>query len=581
MMLRRSRGLVALACAAGLLSAVPAAATAAPSDEVDLRVLAANDFHGNLEPPTGSSGALPDSQGVSTPVGGAAYLATHLRHLRAGRRNTVAVHAGDAIGGTPLISGLFRDEPAIESLGAMGLNIAGVGNHEYDEGTKELLRIDRGGCHPTDGCFDEDGYSGAPFPFLAANVLNRRTNLPMLPPVAIRRYQGVPVGFIGVTLEGTPEIVAAGGIQDVRFANEVSSVNTWTKVLRAAGVKAIVVLVHQGGFTTGRPDECAPGSRDASGLTGPIVDLAQRFSSDVDVVVSGHTHWAYVCELADPSGRDRFVTSSSSFGRAITVLDLKLSKRTRDVIRAKSTAQNHLVTRTVEPDPQQQTIIAKWQAKVGPIASRVVGRITADITRAPGGARDKESSLGNLIADAQHDQTSTPALGGAVAAFMNPGGVRADLTYAGSPTGGADGEVTYGELYSVQPFGNNLVTMTLTGAQIDTLLEQQWTPQPGGSVRFLFLGISDSVRYAYSASAPIGSRIDPASITIAGQPISASASYRVTVNSFLADGGDGFTVLREGTDRLTGAIDTDAFEGFLATRSPVAPASANRVTVLP
>lgn len=578
---RRTRGLVALAAAAILLPVLPADATAAPVREVDLRVLAANDFHGNLEPPTGSSGVLPDSQGVSTPVGGAAYLATHLRQLRDGHRNTVTVHAGDAIGGSPLISGLFHDEPAIESLDAMGMNIAGVGNHEFDEGTKELLRMDRGGCHPVEGCFDDEGYAGARFPFLAANVLTRRTGLPMLPPVAVRMYQGVPVGFIGVTLEGTPEIVAAQGIKDVRFANEVTQANRWTKVLRVVGVKAIVVLVHQGGFTTGRPDECGPGSRDGAGLTGPIVDLAKRFSSDVDVVVSGHTHWAYVCKIADPAGRERYVTSSSSFGHAITAIDLKLSTRTRDVIRDKTEVHNHLVTRTVPADPQQQAIIAKWNAKVAPIAGRVIGSITGDITRAAGGARDKESSLGNLIADAQQEATSTPQLGGAVAAFMNPGGVRADLTYASSPGGGADGEVTYGEVYSVQPFGNNLVTMTLKGSQIDTLLEQQWTPQSDGSVRFLFLGISDSVRYAYSASAPVGVKVDPATITINGQPISPTADYRVTVNSFLADGGDGFTVLRDGKDRLTGAVDLDAFEAYVTAHSPVAPASANRVTVLP
>ncbi|MBJ7472933.1 MAG: bifunctional metallophosphatase/5'-nucleotidase [Solirubrobacteraceae bacterium] len=572
-----------VAALTALAFAAPATAAPAntPAQEVDLRVLAANDFHGNLEPPTGSSGSLPDSQGIATPVGGAAYLATHLRQLRTGKKNTVAVHAGDAIGGTPLLSGLFRDEPAIDSLNAMGMNIAGVGNHEYDEGTKELLRMDRGGCHPVDGCFDEDGFSGAKFPFLAANVITRKSGLPMLPPVTVKLYNGVPVGFIGVTLEGTPEIVAAEGIKTVRFENEITSVNRWTKVLRLLGVKAIVVLIHQGGFSTGGPNECGPGTRDGSNLTGEIVDLAKGFSSEVDVVVSGHTHWAYVCEIPDPAGNPRLVTSSSSFGRAITVLDLKLNKKTGDVIRSKSTATNHLVTRNVEADPTQTALIAKWQAKVGPIAGRVVGKITADITRAPGGARDKESSLGNLIADAQWKQTEASGSGGAQLALMNPGGVRADLTFAASPNGGADGEVTYGELYSVQPFGNNLVTMTLTGAQIETALEQQWTQTNPTTVRQLFLGISDSLRYTYSASGPVGNKIDPASITLGGAPLNPTATYRVTVNSFLADGGDGFLVLKDGTDRVTGAIDVDAFEDYVTERSPVAPASANRVTVLP
>lgn len=573
----------AAAALTALALAAPAGASAAakPAQEVDLRVLAANDFHGNLEPPTGSSGTLPNSQGVATPVGGAAYLSTHLRNLRAGHKNTVAVHAGDAIGGSPLLSGLFHDEPAIDSLNAMGMNIAGVGNHEFDEGTKELLRMDRGRCHPVEGCFDEDGFQGAKFPFLAANVITRRTGLPMLPPVTVKTYGGVPVGFIGLTLEGTPEIVAAEGIKDVRFDDEIKSVNLWTKVLRAVGVKSIVVLIHQGGFTTGGPNECAPGSRDGSGLTGEVADLAKGFSSDVDVVVSGHTHWAYVCEVTDPAGRDRFVTSSSSFGRAITVLDLKLDKRTGDVIRSKTTANNHLVTRDVAADPTQQAIIAKWQEKVGPIAGRVVGRITADITRAAGGARDKESSLGNLVADAQLAATQAAGDGGAQLALMNPGGVRADLTYAASPGGGADGEVTYGELYTVQPFGNNLVTMTLSGAQIETALEQQWTQTNPTTVRQLFLGISSGLTYAYSTAGPVGDKIDPASIKLNGTTLDPTATYRVTVNSFLADGGDGFLVLDEGDDRVTGAIDVDAFEDYFAANSPVAPAPANRVTILP
>ena len=577
--LRRTRLLGAAALAALMLGA-PAASHAAPPApaDVDLRVLAANDFHGNLEPPTGSSGVLPDSQGVSTPVGGAAYLATHLGQLRAGHKNTVSVHAGDAIGGSPLLSGLFHDEPAIESLDAMGLNIAGVGNHEYDEGTKELERIDRGGCHPVEGCFDDDGYQGAKFPFLAANVVTKRTGLPHLPPVEVRRYGGVPVGFIGVTLKGTPEIVAAAGIKDVRFDDEVKTVNNWTKVLRLLGVKAIVVLIHQGGFTTGGPNECGPGTRD-SGLTGDVADLSKRFSTDVDVVVSGHTHWAYICNVPDPAGKPRLVTSSSSFGRAITVLDLKLSKRTGDVVRSTSTANNHLVTRTVTPDATQLAIIDKWKAKSGPIANRVVGSITADITRSA--ARDKESSLGNLIADAQLHETAQSGSGGAQLALMNPGGVRADLTYAPSPTGEAPGEVTYGELYSVQPFGNNLVTMTLTGEQVETALEQQWTETSPGVVRHLFLGISDGLTYSYSASAPLGNKIDPASIKLNGTTISPTAKYRVTVNSFLADGGDGFGVFELGTERLTGAVDLDAFQHYVEEESPVAPAPANRVTVLP
>jgi 2',3'-cyclic-nucleotide 2'-phosphodiesterase (5'-nucleotidase family) len=574
----RRLGAAAVALAA-LAIAAPMSAHAAASPTVPLRMLAINDFHGNLEPPTGSSGSLPGPGGAPTPVGGAAYLATHLRQLREGHHNAVTVAAGDDIGASPLISGLFHDEPTIDALNAMGVNVSSVGNHEFDEGTSELLRMDRGGCHPTEGCFDDDGFDGAKFRYLAANVLTRKTGLPLLPPVTVKSYGGIPVGFIGLTLKGTPNIVSAAGIKAVRFDDEVKTVNAWSRVLRLTGVKAIVVLVHQGGFTTGSPNECGPGTRDGAGLSGDVVDLAKRFSSDVDVIVSGHTHWAYVCNVPDPAGHPRLVTSASSFGRAISVFDLQLSKKTRDIVRDQTVVNNQLVTRDVAPDPFQQSLIAKWSAKVGPISGRVAGKITADITRAAGGARDAESSLGNVVADAQLHETE--GNGGAQIALMNPGGVRADLTYAGSPGSGADGEVTFGDLYTVQPFGNNLVTMTLTGAQLETALEEQWTQSSPGTVQHLFLGISDGLTYAYSEDAPVGDKIDPASIELNGTPISPTAAYRVTVNSFLADGGDGFTILKSGTDRLTGSVDLDALEHYVTEKSPLAPAPTNRVTVLP
>ncbi|MGD9694058.1 MAG: bifunctional UDP-sugar hydrolase/5'-nucleotidase [Thermoleophilia bacterium] len=577
--------------------------SAATPKTVDLQLLSFNDYHGHLQPPTGNDGLLvtaPGTPPVTTPAGGVEYLTTHLRRLRQGHRNTLTVAAGDLIGGSPFLSGLFKDEPSVETLNTLGLDVSSVGNHEFDEGVTELLRMQYGGCHPVEGCYDPDGYSGADFNWLAANVTYKdgvavakpanaprygawwrttRTGRTVLPPTAVKRVGGVKVGFIGMTLESTPTLVAQAGIRDVDFHDEVETANLAAKDLRRRGVKAIVVLLHEGGLPpTGVPYDYVCNDGTTLGLTGPIVEIAQNLSPSIDFVVTGHTHQPYTCNIPDPAGRDRWVTSASSFGRVITETNLKLDRRTGDVIRDSVTTANHAVTRDVAADPIQTATIAKWEGLSAPIANRVVGDITGDIARSV--TRDTESSLGDLIADAQLAATAAPGDGGSVAAFMNPGGVRADLTFAGSAAGEGDGKVTYGESFTVQPFGNLLVTMDLTGAQIDTLLEQQWTTDPARAA-FLYLGVSQGFAYSWSASAPVGAKVDPASITINGTPVDPAATYRITVNSFLADGGDGFTVLREGANRAGGGVDLDAFNAYLTANSPVTGPVPNRGTRLP
>ena len=482
-------------------------------------------------------------------------------------------------------------------MNTLGLDLSGVGNHEFDEGVPELLRMQYGGCHPVEGCFDADGYSGARYRYLAANVAYKpgvsvtppagaprygvwwrkgpggRT---VLPPTAIRRVGGVKVGFIGMTLESTPTLVAQAGIRDVDFLDEIVTANAAAKDLGRRGVKAIVVLLHEGGLPpSGAPFDYACNAGGAAALSGPIVAIAQGLSPAIDMLVTGHTHQPYTCNIPDPAGHDRWVTSAASFGRVITDTELQLNTRSRDVIRSSVTTVNHAVTRDVPADPAQTATIAKWSGISAPVANRVVGSITADITRSL--SRDTESSLGDLIADAQLAATAGAGDGAAVMAFMNPGGVRADLTTPQSPAGEGDGNVTYGEAFTVQPFGNLLVSMTLTGTQIDTLLEQQWTTDPARAA-FLHLGVSEGFAFSWSASAPVGQKVNPASITLNGVAIDPAASYRVTVNSFLADGGDGFTVLREGTDRIGGGGDLDAFVAYLTANSPVTGPTPNRAT---
>ncbi len=596
---RRGRAAASGVLAAGALLAAGAFGTSADArpKPVDLQILSFNDYHGNLDVPTGSNAMLP-GQGT-TVFGGSQYLATTLKGLRSGKKHSLTVAAGDLIGASPIVSGLFHDEPSVESLNALGLDISSVGNHEFDEGVTELLRMQYGGCHPVEGCFDEDGYAGADFPWLAANVaynggvkapkpvhgygswFKRRTGRTVLPPTWTTQVEGVTVGFIGMTLEGTPELVAQAGIKDVTFRDEVATANLAARDLRQRGVRAIVVLVHEGGLPpTGAPyDFPCTGATGAAAISGPIVDIAQNLDPSIDLVVSGHTHQPYTCRIPDPKGNPRWVTSAMAFGRLVTETNLQLDRRTEDVIRSSVTSVNRPVVRTTA-DPTLQGIVDRWNTIAAPIANRPVGTITADITRSV--TRDTESSLGDLIADAQLDRT-TP--NGAQLALMNPGGVRADLTYAQSGTEG-DGNVTYGEAFAVQPFANLLVTMTLTGAQIETVLEQQWTQQfdaqgNPATVRFLHLGVSQGLTYSWSASAPLGNKIDPSTIKLDGSTIDPAATYRVTVNSFLADGGDGFLELRNGTNRTGGGVDLDEFVAYLGLNSPVTGPTPNRVTPLP
>ena len=602
----RRRGLAATVVGAAALlclQALPAAAHPrhhhAPPKPVDLQILSFNDYHGYLEPPTGSDGTVLGSTGA-IPAGGSEYLTTHLRELRQGHKNTLTVAAGDLIGGSPFLSGLFKDEPSVETLNNMGLDVSSVGNHEFDEGVPELLRMQYGGCHPVEGCFDADGYSGAKYDYLAANVTYKKgvkvtapkhakrygswfkksTGRSVLPPTTVKTVKGIKVGFIGMTLEGTPELVAQSGISNVDFHDEVVTANLAAKDLRRQGVKAIVVLLHEGGLpASGSTFDFNCNSGSSAGISGPIIDIAQNLSPTIDMLVTGHTHQPYTCNIPDPAGQPREVTSASSFGRVITETELKLDPRTKDVIRSSVTSVNRAVTKDVAPAADQTATIARWKGLSAPIANRVIGSITGDIVRSV--TRDGESSLGDLIADAQLAATSAAGAGGSQMAFMNPGGVRTDLVYAGSAVGEGDGNVTYGESFTVQPFGNLLVSLDLTGAQIDTMLEQQWVTQTDGSVRFLHLAVSNGFTYARSQSAPVGSKVDAASIKLNGTAINPTSTYRVTVNSFLADGGDGFTVLKDGTNRTGGGVDLDAFNAYLGANSPVTGPSPTRVTVVP
>ncbi len=559
------RTISSLLIALALLAAVTMPAAAGKPQTVDVQILAINDFHGYLEPPSGSSGRITLPSGATVNAGGAEYLSTHVQQLRATNPNTIFLSAGDSIGASPLLSALFHDEPTIEALNMMGMEFSAVGNHEFDEGVDELLRMQYGGCHPVDGCQDGDDFAGAAFNYLTANVEWKERHKPktLFPPVKIRSFKKAKVAFIGVSLESTPTIVTPSGVAGLNFLPEVESVNALIPLLQAKGVRAIVVVLHNGGSQSGFYDQCVNLSSDITGI-------AEALDDEVDVLITGHTHNAYNCVVDN-----KLVTGASSYGRLITDIDLTIDRGTGDVV-AKQ-ARNVIVTRDVPADPAITALIGKYQAVAAPLANRVIGSITTDITRTANAAG--ESALGDVIADSQLAATALPGFGEAVVAFMNPGGIRTDLIFNQISGGELPGEVTYGEAFSVQPFGNSLVTMSLTGAQIDTLLEQQFDNPAPGQMRIL--QVSQGFTYTWSASAPTGSKVDIASIMINGTPIDPAGVYRVTVNSFLADGGDRFTVLTQGTDRLGGAVDLDALIAYFAAYSPVAPGPMNRIIMIP
>ncbi|MFI6100758.1 bifunctional metallophosphatase/5'-nucleotidase [Lentzea sp. NPDC051213] len=533
---------------------------------VDVRLIGINDLHGNIEPPSGSSGRVVLADGTTVDAGGAAFNATHIKNLQGEVKNSVVVGQGDLIGGSPLVSALFHDEPTVEVLNKVGMDATAAGNHEFDEGYKELLRMQRGGCHPVDGCQFQDTYPGANFPILGANVTHAKNGLPALPPFWVEFRDGIPIGFIGMPLKDVPILVDPNGIKEIQFGDEVKAANRYANFLDAIGVKSIVLLVHQGDQVTspgGGPNACNVAAQN------PGSKIATEVSPKIDAVFSGHSHQHYNCVVKDPAGNPRPFIEGLAFGRELSVVDLKIDRRTRDVIRGETKADNKIVTRTVTPDPAIQALVDVAKTKVRPIANRPVGTIGSDIPRAQNPAG--ESPLGNLIADSQLAAT---AGNGAVLALMNPGGVRADLTFASSAEGEGNGVTTYGEAFTVQPFSNILQTVTLTGAQIKNALEQQFS-----ATRTFVLQPSAGLKYSWSASAAFGSKIS--GITLNGVALDPNANYRVTINSFLQGGGDGFSEFTKGTNITGGGIDLDAFAAYLTAHPGQGAPALDRITKLP
>ena len=553
-----------------------------PHPTTNVHLLAFNDLHGTLEAASNNI--------YGQFAGGAAYLAKEVKDRQAqyGDLQTTIL-AGDNIGASPLANGLFFEEPITIASNLMNVDFASVGNHEFDKGSAELLRIQNGGCKPVDGCTAApyalpDGsttmvYPGADFQYLSANVVVNATGETLFPPFGIKEFtsgSGKPleIGFIGEVLESTPTIVTPTGVAGLTFQDEADAANLAVKQLKEQEVKTFVLVIHEGGFqTTGAALNGCAGNLAGSA----IADIASRLTPSIKVIVSAHTHAEYRCTITT-GGVTRLITSASSFGRILSDITLTMDDRTGKLVEA--SAQNIIVgnalnapgpgvTRIPDPakeDPQVQSVVDQYVAAAAPLANQIVGKIQGDLTRAqsPRG----ESTLGDVIADAQLAATTPVNLGDADVAFMNSGGIRSDLLFNAISSGGEQpGEVTYGEAFTVQPFGNSLVTKTMTGQMLNDLLEQQFQGCQGQTLSTRFLQISDTFSYESDPAQPVCSN-KIGRMWLNGVEVQPSDTLRVTMNNFLATGGDGFTVFNQGTNALGGAQDIDAFIAYFAANEP-------------
>jgi 5'-nucleotidase len=590
---------------ATLAIAVPGAQAAPKEKDQQVQLLAINDLHGHIAPntpgtiQTGCCVPVRNSAGTQTgwtqiaqPAGGLPFLATHIKALRAQNPNTFTIGAGDMIGASPLVSALFHDEPTIEGLNSIGFDDIGVGNHEFDEGIAELQRMQYGnqrggdGCHPVDGCQDGSPFSGGFFKYLAANVFFAGTDETIFPAYEVKKVGNAKIAFIGLTFEGTPTVVTPSGVAGLEFRPEVQTTNALVEKLRdEQGVKAFVVLLHQGGTQRPPAPPAFPGPAPTGNeytdvnkcvnFNGPEMDaIAKGLDPRIAVIVSAHTHQPYICQMSG-----KLVTSAASFGRLVTDIDLTIDHQSKEIKAA--TAVNRIVSQNVPRDSAAQAILDKYTTLSAPLANKIIGTISSTIASARDGIAGVpnaagEQPMGDVIADAMLEATKPTDFGASKAAFMNSGGVRAGLLFGQISGVEQPGEVTYGEAFTVQPFGNTLVVKTCTGQQLYDVLNQQFGNPSAGSNRIMLP--SANVNYTWESPATGNGRVRDGSLTIDGTPVNKAATYRVTMNNFMADGGDGYTVFTRCAEPLGGEVDLDAFARYLGAHPNLAPPPLNRIT---
>jgi 5'-nucleotidase len=565
MIRRLAAALAALALSACATHVAPPAAAPVAQAPVEVQILAFNDFHGNLETPAPVEVAEADGTKHKIVTGGVTHLAAALQTLRAGHPNTVTVSAGDTIGASPLISANYLDEPTIDAMNLLGLEFNSVGNHEFDRGADELKRMQAGGCAKFTRrvpCAVEP-FGGAKFRYLAANVV-QADGTTIFPATGLKRFQTlagpITIGFIGLTLKGTHNLVTPSGVKGLTFKDEAETANALVPQLKAQGADAIVLLIHQGGktpkFTTGNT---------CDGLYGEILPILGKLDPAITTVVSGHTHWAYVCRGTPQVGAGRLLTSAGKYGYFVTDLRLEFDAATHRLL---SQDAHNIVVGDGErgEDAAEKALVSRYATAVAPIANRIIGRLSAP---APNSLDDSESPAADLIADSMLAATRSPEMGGAQLALVNATGVRVSLSA---------GDIRYADAFQMMPFGNNLVVMTLSGAQLKQAIEQQYAqPIRAGLTKPAALATSQGFSYAVDLSKPASSRV--VDMRLNGKSVDPARKYRVVVNNYLASGGDNLTAFTAGTEITDkGIIDLDALVSWIAPgRTPPQP---NRISLI-
>lgn len=509
-----------------VFAAPPSQTPAKQNRYIDVQMLGINDLHGQLDTVKKIN---------NKEAGGAEYLAAYLRDREKQNPNTLMVHAGDIVGASPPVSALLQDEPTIEILNDLGFDVGTIGNHEFDEGIDEMRRLIYGGYHEKTGDFQ-----GANFPYVAANFYNKSTGRLFLPPFTVKKVQGVPVGFIGVVTTDVPNLVMPTMLKNVQITDEVEAINKSAKQLKRLGVKSIVVLAHVGGTT-----------EDTGVTNGDLVRLANETDSEVDIIFGGHSH-TYV----NGTVNNKLIVQANSYGMAFADVDVKIDRKTKDIVEKKA----EVVTtyhEGIQPDEQVKEKVNQYQEKIAPLVNQVIGTSAAPIDRKQNAAG--ESTLGNLVADAQRATMNTQI------ALMNPGGIRNDLDA---------GDITWGELYGIQPFGNQLIKVNLTGQDIRDILNQQWQKN---TTRMLQIS---GIQYTWDANKPAGEKVTSIHLTN-GEELVASQTYTVVANAFLASGGDGFVSFKNGKDPETGPTDFEALVDYVKqAKEPIQPIIDGRIQKL-
>jgi 5'-nucleotidase len=533
-------------CVLLVLSACAQLPSKAP---IEINLVALNDFHGYLQPsPFSYTDPANEDLVITTELGGIATLGGMLNEMRKADPYLLFVGVGDLIGGAPPISAMWADEPSIEAMNLLGMDVSAVGNHELDEGKQEFLRQIHGGCEssrPEKSCQLRAEFSGTQFPYIAANLFDSDTGKLLVHPYVIKTVRGVKLAFVGAQVKDLTLLVSASSLAGIAVTDEADAINALIPELKRQGVDIVVAVVHQGGNTVDAFDQ-----PDCTNLEGEIVDIAQRLDPAVDLLLSAHTHEAYLCNVGDLP-----VTQGGSYGRMVSQVTLVFDPEQETVVDV--SARNVLVDpKKYTPDSRLLALLKEVETRSEQVLARPIARIGAELISRTANAAG-ESAMGDLVADAQLFATAPL---GAQVAFMNTGGIRSELMLANNQL-----QVTYAQVASVHPFKGSLQLLTLTGAQIKALLEQQW--QSDGEGSFKPLQISHSLRYQWNPILPRGERVLVDSIKLNGEVIQPDTSYRISVNSFLADGGDGFLVLTQGADRVDTEIpDLPALIDYLVAQ---------------